>query len=58
MPVSIKQLLFNQVIHGEVTPGGLLGISLTAETGLAGKALRLQRTVESEAGLRGAEGRW
>lgn len=42
----------------QVTPGGFLGISLTAGTELAGKALRLERRVESEAGLRGAKGRW
>lgn len=45
-------------MHRGVTPGGFLGVLFTAGTGLAGKALRLERTVESEAGLRGAKGRW
>lgn len=56
MPASTKQPLFNQVTHGEVTPGtpgGFLGPSLSAGTGLTGQALR----VDSRGGVRSqAEG--
>lgn len=44
MLASIKQPLFNQVTQGEVTPGGFLGLSLSAGTGLAGQALRVDRS--------------
>ena len=54
MPASTKQPLFNQVTHGEVTPGGFPGPSLSAGTGLTGQALR----VDSRGGVRSqAEGR-
>lgn len=45
-------------MYGEVTPGRILGLSLSAGTGLAGQALEVDRRVESEARLRGALGRW